>query len=324
MPSARKVASLLVAAALLLAHFCSGQTWSTGYFNSADGFGPNNSSLDGAPTNAPANQQWQTTDPFVVAPLPNTDPNVGTGSTSQMQFTEGWTFGLSASGNKSVLFGGYGANGGVLPGISNPVLYRQFDHTFGSAATTFSIDFGIIANPTVSFTNKDVFGFNLAATNGTSLAAFELTSVGAPAGFLNIKWVQNGTNVVPNGTTFDQFAIEYGSLYRLTATFLSNTVNMEVAGLTAQNGGPGIGITNYAPESPVSVVSGGEISAGLVSSDFEIAALTWDLASGNNLDPGSNYMLINTVSVVPEPSTLALVAAASAALGLCRLRQRHR
>jgi hypothetical protein len=293
------------------------QTWTTGYFNIGDGYGPDGSSLDGAPTNAPASEQWQTTDPY--------NPLTDRGSTSLLGFIEGWTYGLSNQGYNSVYFGGYSADVGVLPGITNPVLYREFDHTFGAAATTFSVDFGIIGpslDLSASYTNNDVFGFNLAATNGISLAAFQLTSAGASPGFLQVNWLQNGTNVVTNGTTFSGVQIQYDALYRLTATLVSNTVSMEIAGLTTESGGPGIGITNYASGTPTVVVNGGVISGGLNSSDFEVAALTWDLASGDDSDPGANYMIINTVSVVPEPSTVALVGAAFAVLGYGYLRRR--
>jgi hypothetical protein len=104
---------------------------------------------------------------------------------------------------------------------------------------------------------------------------------------------------------------------------VSNSVSMEIAGLTTQDGGPGVGITNFLAGPSTTLVNGGEISAGLLSSDFEVAALTWDLASGDNLDPGANFLLVNTVSVVPEPSTWALIASASAMLGLWRWRRRR-
>ena len=300
--------AVLLAAVHLNGHSAAAQTWSTGYFNSSDGYAPSGTSLNGAPTNAPASEQWQTTDPY--------DSGTDRGATSLMAFIENWTFGTPLSGNQSVYFGGYNAYTGVLPGITNPFLYREFNHTFGTAATTFSADFGIINPVSLFYTNDDTFGFNLATTNGTSLAAFRFGPSGALPGFLNVSWLQNGTNVVTNGTTFKGFQIQYDGLYRLTATLVSNTVSMEIAGLTAESGGPGVGITNYAVGPAVEIISGGALSDGLLSSDFEVAGMTWDLESGNANSPGANYMIVNQVSVVPEPSSLALVAAGMAMLGL--------
>lgn len=304
------------AALQLIGHSAAAQTWSTGYFSSSDGYAPSGTSLNGAPTNAPNGEQWQTTDPY--------DSGTDRGATSLISFIENWTLGTPLSGNQGVYFGGYNANAGVLPGIANPFLYREFNHTFGTAATTFSADFGIVSPVNLVYTNRDTFGFNLAATNGTSLAAFQFGPTGALPGFLNVSWLQNGTNVVTNGTTFKGFQIQYDGLYRLTATLVSNTLSMEIAGLTAESGGPGVGITNYAVGPAVEIISGGELSAGLLSSDFEVAGMTWDLESGDASSPGANYMIVNQVSVVPEPSSLALIGVGVAALGLGAFLRRRR
>lgn len=295
----------------------SAQTWSTGYFNNSDGYGPAGSSLDGAPTNAPAGAEWQTTDPY----------NGGTdrGSTSLISFINGWTYGLSSQGYNSVFFGGYSADNDVLPGATTPVLYREFDHTFGTAATTFSIDFGILG-PSADFsglyTNNDSFGFSLLSTNGVSLTTFGFSPSASP-GFLQVEWIQNGTNVVADGVTFKSFQIQYDALYRLSATLEGSSLTMDIAGLNPENGGPGVGITNYSVASSANVISNGAISEGLLSSDFEVAAIAWNLESGDSEQPGANYMIVNTVSVVPEPSTVALLAAAAGTLALAGWRRRR-
>ncbi len=299
----------------------SAQTWSTGFFNRTNGYGPANFSLDGAPTNAPAADQWQTTDPY--------DTGTELGSTSQMSFIPNYTLGVSPppgpgvkTNNQSVYFGGYGLNQGVYPGIPNPVLYRDFANTFGSAATTFSVDFAIIGPSSGLFSTNDTFGFSLNDTTGFSLAAFQFVPNAPTPTALDVKWVQNGTNVITNGTTFTGFDIIYNGLYRLEAVVSSNQVTMLLAGLTAQTNLSGV-VTNYAAGTPQTIVNGGILSGGLSSSDFEQAAITWDLASGNNLDPGSNYMIVNQVSVVPEPSTVGLLALGLAAVGSVYFRRRR-
>jgi hypothetical protein len=319
MPAMKATSLRLLVCGLLFSPLTvSAQTWSTGYFNSNDGYGPAGFSLDGAPTTAPSSEQWQTTDPY--------DAGTDRGSTSLISFINGWTYGLSPQGYNSVFFGGYNADNGVLPGSTTPALYREFDHTFGTAATTFSVDFGIIGPSTdlsLSFVNNDRFGFSLLATNGASLAAFGFNSTGASPGFLQVEWVQNGTNVVADGVTFKSFQIQYNALYRLSATVQGSSLIMDIAGLNPESGGPGIGITNYAVSTNINVISDGAISSGLLASDFEVAAITWDLESGDSEQPGANYMIVNTVSVVPEPSTIALLALASGALALAGWRRRR-
>jgi hypothetical protein len=291
------------------------QTWSTGFFNRSNAY--TGVSLDGTPTNAPAAEQWQTTDPY--------DPVTTYGSTSQLQNLLGWTLGPvnpASTRNQSVLFGGYGAAVDVLPGITNPVLYRDFVNTFGTATTTFSTDFAIVGPSSGSFPSNDTFGFSLNDAGGSSLAAFQFVPNGPAPTALTVQWVQNGTNAVTNGTTFSGFSIQYNSLYRLEAVVSSNQLTMTLAGISTQTNGTGV-VTNYVAGSPSTIVNGGTLSGGLFSSDFEQAAITWDLASGDNLNPGGNYMIVNQVSVVPEPSTVGLLALGLAAVGSFYLRRRR-
>ena len=293
------------------------QTWSTGYFRTNDGY-VRNSSLDELPANAPVSQQWQTTDPF------NTNNNLG--STSLVRFINNWTFGSPVNGSpvagyNSVYFGGYNSVSGVLPGTTNPSLYRNFS-ALGSGPVVFSVDFGIVGPSSTipnsqTYTNNDVFGFSLMNANQTaSLAQFRLNP--ASAGFTNglgIDWLQNGTNVVTNGSTFKGFSIGYNSLYRLTATVQGSSLNMSISGLTAQNSGGSLGITNFAVASTVNIISNGTLSGSFTANDFQTLSIDWLLASTNNLNPGRNYMILNTVAVIPEPSTYALLGLAVLGLG---------
>lgn len=250
---------------------------------------------------------WATTDPF--------DTNSNTGSTSLVAFINNWTPLLSGSGNNSVYFGGYNADSGTLPGIVDPSIYYSFSSSVVGLndVVSYTVDFGIIG-PSVgyslSYTNNDLFGFSLRDSSGASMGAFTFNPFAATlTNGLRVQWEQNGTNVIADGVTFRNFDIQYGGLYRLTATAQGSSLDLSIAGLNVQNGGPGIGITNYAVVTNVSIITGGALSTGFTAADFERASIDWELTSGNPSLPGANYMIINSASVVstleviPEPGT---------------------
>jgi hypothetical protein len=297
------------AAALALAATAQGQiissnlNWTTGYFNQGDGY-DQFASLDGAPTNAPASEQWQTTDPF----------NGSTGSTSIMDFTPGWTFGTNTDGNMSVVFGGYDLNGGVIPGITNPVLYREFTPFTGGTniSTIWSADFGIVDYNNPFYASLDSFSFDLQDSVGTSLAKFVFNPATATSQDLRLEWYQNGSLQISNN-----FEIQYGALYRITATLYDSSFDLSIAGLNAQTNSFGT-VTNYAIVTNVSVLTGAGLSSPFTRADFATAAMGWELTSGDTNNPGSQALLVNTMSVndvytvVPEAETwmagLALLA----------------
>lgn len=292
------------------------QTWNTGYFRSADGYGPANSSLSGTPTNAPAGFQWQTTDPNDV---------------NGMFYRAGWTLGLSTSGNKSVLFGGYNAavNASYWPGVTNPVLYRDFASPISmtSPIVVVSMDFGILPTASGSFTNKDIFSFDfLNASSASSLAKISFNPAAAGGtNNLKLQWTSNGTNVASDGVSFQSYEIQYAGLYRLTAAISGSAFDLSLFGMTAQTNGVGT-VTNFAVTSSNWVVKNGQLSGSLGAEDFDRFAIDWDLSSGATNQPGGNYMNLNTVSVstaVPEPSTFTLLGAVLATWGAWQFRRRR-
>jgi hypothetical protein len=250
---------------------------------------------------------WATTDPY--------NPVTEAGSTSLVAFINNWTPLLSGSGNNSVYFGGYNADSGTLPGIADPSIYYSFNSSVAGIndLVSYTVDFGIIGpsvDYSLTYTNKDLFGFSLRDASGASMAAFTFNPFAATStNGLRVQWEQNGTNVIADGVTFKNFDIQYGGLYRLTATAQGGSLDLSIAGLNTQNGGPGVGITNYAVVTNASIITGGALSTGFTAADFERASIDWELTSDDPSLPGANYMIINassvisTLEVIPEPGT---------------------
>ncbi len=282
------------------------QDWSTGYFNSDNGY-PREGSLTDTPTNAPASEQFQTTDPW----------NGVTGDTSYLDYVSGWTFGVggSSAGNSSVYFGGF-ALGTYDPGVTNPSYYRTFASSIATNtdSVTFSIDFGIIpgAGP------QDVFGFDMrAADTATDLVKFWFDPALATSQDLRLQY-----STGPGGGTGGSFEIDYGSLYNFSATLSGASFSASIAGINVQTNLAG-DVTGFVTNSATTVASGSMTNG--TASDFESTFINWQLTSGDIGNPGENYMLINQMSVqtVPEPSTVAMLCLGAAALGWRGLR-RHR
>jgi len=227
------------------------------------------------------------------------------------------------SGNNSLRFGGFGVPTAYLPGIANPSLYRSFTNP-GAGVSVVSIDFGLVgpsSDLSVSFTDNDIFAFNLTDTNNNSLARLTMSNFSGSSFVLG--WQQNGTNVIADGSIFKSIQFNYDALWRLTATMSGTSLSVDLEGLIPESGGPGVGITNYAVVSSTNLISNGAISTGLTEADFERLSLDWDLASGDTNNPGANYMIVTTASVVPEPSSLALLVLAGAGALLAVSRRRR-
>ncbi len=288
--------------------------WSTGNFNTNAGWIRNDAlayETPGQPEtgqnyNAPVGDQWYTDDPY--------NPGPSNGATSVLKLIAGWTLGDATAGNNSVLFGGYGLADGIVPGTSSPSLYRSFSSFTGGTNPILVADFGIIASTGLA-PNKDRFGFNLLDSTGTTSLAqfvFNPTASGSGPAALGVQWISGAT-------TNNVADVSYGALYRITVELSDTTFDMSMAGLIAETNGVGV-VTNYATTNGFLLVNDGLIDNSLTAADFQTVAMNWDLLSGDPNDAGDNYLLVNEVSVVPEPSTYALLL--TAALGAaCVLRR---
>ncbi len=266
--------------------------WTTGYFSTNNGY-VREETLTDTPNNIPAADQFKTTDPW----------NGSTGDTSYLDYVSGWTYGAgSAAGNNSVYFGGF-ALGSYDPGITNPSYYRSFGNLLTSAAdsVTFSIDFGVVAG----VGPQDIFGFDLrTADTATSLVNFWFDPALATTEDLRFQYNAGAG-------TGGAFEIQYGGLYNFSATLSGSAFSASLAGITVQTNLAG-DVTGYVTNAPV-VVATDLLTSGMAL-DFESLFINWELASGNINDPGSNYMLINTMNVtsqieaIPEPGTWAVGA----------------
>jgi hypothetical protein len=310
------LSTTLVAAATLLlpsvvSHAGIVTIWDTGYFNSADGY-VSGSTLTDMPNTAPAPDQFKTTDGY--------NGVSGTGDNSALDFVSGTTFGGglgSGSGNNSVLFGG--AVWGTGPGTTNQAIYRNFSMLPGLPAgspVTFSIDYRYI-----SYTNStyDNWSFDLRNAAGTtSLLNIFIDTQSQPdlvSVFANGVGIGSYTNYAGAGLT-------NGTLMNVTATLLSNTWTVGLAGMATVTDGSG-DVTGFITN--VATVKSGSLLSG-TAADFESVYLSWLLTGGNINNYGENYLVINQMSVVsevPEPGTWAAGAllACGLAYGIYRRRK---
>jgi len=272
--------------------FASAQTWSTGNFNTNSGWVRGFSIIA---TNEPAGLRWEGNDPY--------NPALDRGETDNIMRMVGYTPGGSAVGNSSWVQGGYFVADGILPGTNNVQVWRSFTPVTASPAgdATFKVQWSLVSSLDGSYPNLDTFAFDLrTADNSASLLRLILTP-----GVATIPDAYTLQSVVDAGPAVNRIDLGYQGLYELTVAIDGSTYDLDVAQLDAATQTV---ITN------LSLVSGASLTSGLAVDDFGTVSMDWILASGDPVDPGSNYIIVNNVSVVPEPSTYALLVAAGLAL----------
>jgi hypothetical protein len=161
-----------------------------------------------------------------------------------------------------------------------------------------------------SFPDLDTFAFDLRdAANTSSVLRLQLTpGINVISNAYTLQSIATGA---PDGTLLD---IPYQSIMQIQADITGSTYDVSYARIDS--------VTRAVIDSGT-LVTGGSLSSGLTAEDIGVLSIDWDLASGDPAAPGSNYILVNDVSVVPEPSTYALLSLTALGLAVLALRRRR-
>jgi hypothetical protein len=258
--------------------------FTTDYFNTNEGW-ERNIALQGQKSTDPVGERWQTNDPF---------DDVEFGETDLVAYLTGYTPGTSAAGNSSLIQGGLTATSfGYLPGTDNVRLWRDFTPTTGPLISNqevkFFTEWSLINSLDSNLPDRDIFAFDLrTAGDADSIIRLQLTP--------------------DQSTTYTLQAITNngGSVSTLTALGYQFVFQME---LKLYGGNYDLVLYQINPStraivSTSNLVTAGNLSSGATATDFATVALDWELNSGDNTQPGSNYIIVNDFTV----STTADVA----------------
>ena len=245
-------------------------------------------------TSQSAGLRWNGNDPY------NTTTTLG--ETDLVARVSGYTPPPLTNGFSSLIQGGLGIAEGIFPGTNSVNIWKTFTPSTALANPTvsFFVEWSLIPSfEGAPFNLADTFAFDLRnAANSTSLLRLQLTP---------------GINIQPNSYTLQLLAsgestltpidLGYQSLFQARVDMTGSTYNLSLARINSTNRSV---ITNYN-----NLVAGASLAAGMTALDFGSIMVDWDLASGNPLEPGSNYLIANQFEVttsgtpIPEPGTWA-------------------
>ena len=231
--------------------------------------------------------QWDGNDPY----------NEGTGETDLLTFLGNYTLPPEAGGNNSLLQGGSVPE--VLPGTTNVQIWKTFNAYSNNTTVSWLADWAII-NSTNNI--RDTFAFDLRGANNTT-------------SLLKLNFLPNSTSnytlQVVGDTTQNWGTLGYDAIFTAQVDITGSSYSLSFEQVDG-NRNPIISYTN--------TLSGALFSGSAAS--FDTIGVDWVLTSGVNTNAGSNYIVVNDLQVVPEPSTVALLSLAGLAIGLLSRRRR--
>ena len=240
---------------------------------------------------------WTTNDPY--------KSDTGAGGVGYTIYTSGYTNPNQASGNQNVLFGGYDLGNGIVPSLVN----SNYSHaatviTDPNSASSMQVTwrFAIQGSSTDGdYTANDTFGFALQDASGSDIVRINFVTGLAESKVggsdFDINWLVDGVNQTANSdSAMPELAGGfYSAVYDLRMNVQqSNTVTVDMRKIAMGE-----------PTGWSSVVTEGELGAGLNVDSLGQVAFNWELAEdlanpGSN--PGSNYMQVIDITVIPELS----------------------
>lgn len=275
-------------------------------FDASDGF-TSGGSLSGSPTTAPAAERWDTNDLDDLTTASDGSPK---GQSDFVGIEGGYS--IPASDFWAYL-GGLARP--VIPGADVIYLYRNFDISAatggGNGNLLFTTQFSI-SSSNGTYPNRDSFAWSIRDSAANQLAALRFapdTDPNKMAIFLDRA---------AGGTVNSGLAISYNSIYDLTLS-ISSTSQLSVS---LKDGTGAIStIFNNQDVSGSAVATTDAVKQ--VAAEWILKNPASDLA-GARTEAGSNALLFNNYSVVPEPSTVGLSLVAGLGGMIVMLRRRNK
>ena len=244
----------------------------------------------------PAGIRWQGNDPY--------NTNTFLGETDLVARVAGYTPPPLTNGFSSLIQGGLGIAESIFPGTNSVNVWKSFAPSttiFNPAPTvSFFAEWSLIPSlEGAPYDLADTFAFDLRnAANSASLLRLQLTpGINIQANSYTLQSIASG---VGTNTLVD---LAYQALFQVRVDMTGSTYNASLSQINS---------TNRAVITNLTLVTGASLSSGMTATDFATLMVDWDLASGNNFEPGSNYLIANQFEVttsgtpIPEPGTWAV------------------